>query len=56
MRVHRLVDGGKLTACADPREPNPQHASRVSRAEVERLLRHPRRHLITSAPVCAGAL
>lgn len=37
MRVRRLVDGGKLTAYADPREPNPQRASRVSRAEVERL-------------------
>lgn len=37
MRVRRLIERGEMTAYADPREPNPQKAGRVSRAEVERL-------------------
>lgn len=41
MYIRRLVDRGELTAYADPREANPQHAGRVSREEVERLRTRP---------------
>lgn len=37
MRLRRAIDRGELTAYTDPREPNPQRAGRVSRAEVEHL-------------------
>lgn len=41
MRLRRLIDRGALTAYTDPREPNPQRAGRVSRAEIERLSADP---------------
>ncbi|MBZ0305667.1 MAG: hypothetical protein K8I82_06330 [Anaerolineae bacterium] len=34
MRLKRMVERGELTAYTDPQENNPQHAARVSRAEV----------------------
>lgn len=37
MRISRLIDDGRLGAYSDPDEPNPRHAQRVLRSEVERL-------------------
>ena len=37
-RIRRLTERGKLTRYIDPYVPNPQHANRVSRTELEELL------------------